>query len=732
MATNSSHINRLSHKRDRSHSPSYDTPDHHLNRPQSYSHELNRSTNHSYQHDYHNKKSHSSSHSHRRHHSEHSKNHHHSKDSDSDSDQSDHHSNHRSNKHSHHPSKKKRESSSERRARKAAEKLAKKLERRSERRSLREEADRRAAAELSMYSATDNPFHDANLSTQFEWVKKRERERKMGLSAEEASRRDAERRAEAVAELERLTRRRAEREKEIELREAESSRMAQMAESAQMAEWIAKEDDFQLEQAQKRAEIRVREKRAKPIDLLALNLKWGHREIESENNDPLNPEKKKTTLSALINDGDEEDDGVGLEVDLDEPYTIFDNLTLEETQELAQDIKMHIALEKSKPKLEFWKCLQCVCEDSLSQLSNPGTLAQDSLRATTALKDEITRLLEGKSYEQLVVLEGNIEAKLAGNEPVDPEYWQDLLAQLKVWKAKAKLRAMHEVVLRNRLEHLRRRQRDEAVKVQAELESTLSSQPNRNRSLHVANQHLDNMEIDDDQVLEPVVEEPEEYEIAMEPPLIQHLTSEEQKLEILSPTDDWNQIINARQIVLSTRFVPKLNDNSNANDQEILDRDALAEKLYAQEAEKGLGEEEEMFELEAEMGRQSYSWEDKYRPRKPRYFNKVHTGYEWNKYNQTHYDTDNPPPKVVQGYKFNIFYPDLIDKTKAPTYKIIKNKENEDVATLLFKAGPPYEDIAFTIVNKDWEHSHKRGFRSSFDRGVLQLYFTLKRIHYRK
>lgn len=41
---------------------------------------------------------------------------------------------------------------------------------------------------------------------------------------------------------------------------------------------------------------------------------------------------------------------------------------------------------------------------------------------------------------------------------------------------------------------------------------------------------------------------------------------------------------------------------------------------------------------------------------------RIHTGYEWNKYNQTHYDYDNPPPKVVQGYKFNIFYPDLIDK----------------------------------------------------------------------
>ena len=45
-------------------------------------------------------------------------------------------------------------------------------------------------------------------------------------------------------------------------------------------------------------------------------------------------------------------------------------------------------------------------------------------------------------------------------------------------------------------------------------------------------------------------------------------------------------------------------------------------------------------------GVQVYWWHDKYRPRKPKYFNRVHTGYEWNKYNQTHYDHDNPPPKV--------------------------------------------------------------------------------------
>ena len=104
----------------------------------------------------------------------------------------------------------------------------------------------------------------------------------------------------------------------------------------------------------------------------------------------------------------------------------------------------------------------------------------------------------------------------------------------------------------------------------------------------------------------------------------------------------------------------------------------------------------------------------------------MHTGYEWNKYNQTHYDEDNPPPKVVRGYKFNIFYPDLIDKTKTPTYKIIKDQGYPETVVLKFSAGPPYEDVAFRIVNREWELSHRRGCRSSFDKGVLQLHFQFR------
>uniref|UniRef100_A0A7S0BG48 Splicing factor Cactin C-terminal domain-containing protein n=1 Tax=Rhodosorus marinus TaxID=101924 RepID=A0A7S0BG48_9RHOD len=154
------------------------------------------------------------------------------------------------------------------------------------------------------------------------------------------------------------------------------------------------------------------------------------------------------------------------------------------------------------------------------------------------------------------------------------------------------------------------------------------------------------------------------------------------------------------------------------------------EEMIKGESKKGMGENEEKFNEEVNLDKK-YAWNNKYKPRKPKYFNRVHTGYEWNKYNQTHYDHDNPPPKTVQGYKFNIFYPDLIDKSKAPGFKIQKT-DNPDVCILRFVAGPPYEDIAFKIVNREWEHSHKKGFKCTFERGIFHLWVNFKRMRYRR
>lgn len=115
--------------------------------------------------------------------------------------------------------------------------------------------------------------------------------------------------------------------------------------------------------------------------------------------------------------------------------------------------------------------------------------------------------------------------------------------------------------------------------------------------------------------------------------------------------------------------------------------------------------------------------------RKPKYLNRVHTGYQWNKYNRTHYDHENPPPAIVRGYKFNIFYPDLINKSKVPTYTMEKDGRSTDTCIIRFHAGPPYQDLAFRIVNQDWQ---KKSVISTFENCLLRLYFNLEHYPYRR
>ena len=97
---------------------------------------------------------------------------------------------------------------------------------------------------------------------------------------------------------------------------------------------------------------------------------------------------------------------------------------------------------------------------------------------------------------------------------------------------------------------------------------------------------------------------------------------------------------------------------------------------------------------------------------------------------RTHYDRDNPPPKTVQGYQFNVFYPDLIDRARTPAFAL-EPADSDAYCLIRFSGGPPYEDVAFKIVNREWEYSRKHGFRCSFDRGVLQLHVNFKRSRYR-
>ena len=58
----------------------------------------------------------------------------------------------------------------------------------------------------------------------------------------------------------------------------------------------------------------------------------------------------------------------------------------------------------------------------------------------------------------------------------------------------------------------------------------------------------------------------------------------------------------------------------------------------------------------------------------------------------------------------------------------------EDTCIIRFMSGPPYEDVAFRIIDRDWDYSakHDRGFKSTFEKGILTLHFSFKKVYYRK
>lgn len=64
------------------------------------------------------------------------------------------------------------------------------------------------------------------------------------------------------------------------------------------------------------------------------------------------------------------------------------------------------------------------------------------VEAAAAVEVDITALLRGKSYDHLVVLQKQIQAKLSSGEPIDVEYWEHLLKKLLVWKSKVIARAV--------------------------------------------------------------------------------------------------------------------------------------------------------------------------------------------------------------------------------------------------------------------------------------------------
>ncbi|XP_071844797.1 splicing factor Cactin-like isoform X2 [Apostichopus japonicus] len=578
--------------------------------------------------------------------------------------------------------------------------------------------------EMMGYTNEDNPFGDPNLLDTFVWQKKNET---LGLSQvdpEKLRRMGKGQQIENRLELQKVKQRRLEREREREERDKELEDLQRMREAEYFQEWEKQEDQFHLDQAKLRSKIRIQDGRAKPIDQLA-------QYIGQEKN--------------------EED----LTIEMQEPYNILTGFTIRDLEDLLEDIKVYLEMEKHT-NLEFWKDITTITDDELAKLRKidpDSQIAQDRREGINAsVSREVGGIFQGKTHSQLVALQNQINERIKSGSAVDIGYWETLLQQLSSHMARARLKERHQDRLRNKLAILRQQQGVEAAALFPSVLPINSGEgPSTSASTSAESLESKNKteEIDPDE--EP--RDPRNERKAERNPEKEEEEEEEEDEERSAVLTEEDLIAESMEEYLQGSYSPKLTDPKDVSfdvmvydpeeDMAKLEQarkqllatgsaEATMESEFIKKAKEGMGLDEGTFGVEMALDDKPYLWADKYRPRKPRYFNRVHTGFEWNKYNQTHYDMDNPPPKVVQGYKFNIFYPDLIDKRNTPEYSLSPSPDNKEFAILTFNAGPPYEDLAFKIVNREWELSHRHGFRCQFNNSIFQLWFRFKRYRYRR
>ena len=392
--------------------------------------------------------------------------------------------------------------------------------------------------------------------------------------------------------------------------------------------------------------------------------------------------------------------------------------------------------------LDFWSDIVTIVEDELRKLKKMDRTeyqqAADRRQGMNkAVVDDVQKVFLGKSAEQLAVLQSCIEKKLTDKEEgTDIGYWESLLSELKAHLARARLRDKHRENLTNKLEMLKAEQTQEDILYNQEEKAVKSSESSaKNSPLPALSKQSTE---DEDETAGGLIQYPkriqEQEEEEVEESSTQEYIGGNYSPVYISEADlELGSIIVTEEEEFSKRKMDQRKALQGSKVENVMNAE---ERALEREAKKGMGDDEAKFSVEADIDHTaSYEWSDKYRPRKPRYFNRVHTGFEWNKYNQTHYDIDNPPPKVVQGYKFNIFYPDLINKTSTPQYTLTPcgmEGTAKDFCILRIHAGPPYEDIAFKIVNREWEFGYKRGFRCQFHNNIFQLWFHFKRLRYRR
>jgi Conserved mid region of cactin len=112
---------------------------------------------------------------------------------------------------------------------------------------------------------------------------------------------------------------------------------------------------------------------------------------------------------------------------------------------------------------DLCQAVRVICKDRLDRQASSSRTG----RGIGSVAADIEKVLEPKNLDELVSLEKTVKQKLDSNEPIDEEYWEQLLSSIGVFKAKAELDkifrniidALHDINRRQNVADAERAQR---------------------------------------------------------------------------------------------------------------------------------------------------------------------------------------------------------------------------------------------------------------------------------
>ncbi|VTZ80097.1 cactin homolog, putative [Plasmodium yoelii] len=569
------------------------------------------------------------------------------------------------------------------------------------------------------YTDECNPFGDNTLSTPFVWKLKNKYEKiKHGNKKKVTTNSLLENSLSKISEIEQVKKRREERDKERAMFEDYKIQLEKQKNQINIKEYIEQEELFFINQQIQSSDNRISHNHIQIVDIFRIATK-----IESgETVRNVHLENYRTPF-----------------------YYMLEDLSEHDLENCAKQIKLlisHDRLFNENKYHKYWNSLYFFCEHYLSKL-NGDEEPYKTKEIDEKTNKKIEEFFKNKDYDELITYENKIKNKIITNdiENFDSIFWNTILLKIPFFKAKYILDDFRNKLLK----------KVNITNDHFEKKKKISQHMRTNQ---------EKKEIDDS---EKIIFECKSIELL---PL--EMFENDENIHVYLPHEELeerkeineNIFLRLQKNIIDTNIEEEKEDNyikyGNITKSDILEKDNKIDDNHFNMINKLFTKEKQVYDNFVQKERQkgnkdgiilkdvTYKSSNNINntittliknnlmvSRKPLYFNRIKTSFDWNKYNKTHYDYENTPPKYICGYKFNIFYTNLLNSNQKPSWKICSCDE-EGAVLIVFHGGPPYIDIAFKIINSEWCYDKHRGFRNVFSRGILQLYFNFKKKRYRR